>query len=87
MPFTPLSSLFSNRKLSHVLNAAMVVDLAGQVIGDQAKVISFKNGILKLNIPSSVAAVNLKMTQDQLIVKINQRLGQELVKKISYRVG
>lgn len=87
MPFTPISSLFSNRKLSGVLNAAMIVDLSGQVVGDQATVISFKNGLLKLNVPSSVAAVQLKMTQDELINKINSRLGQDLVKKISYKVG
>lgn len=87
MSFTPLSSLLGNKKHKQVLNAALMVNLAQNVVGDRAQVISVKNGIAKLKVESSVQASNIKITERELIDQINLRLGGAPITRISYKVG
>jgi predicted nucleic acid-binding Zn ribbon protein len=87
MSFTPFSSLLGKQVAKSAINAAMIVSLAQEAVGDRAKVLSFKNGVLKLNVNSSVEASSLKMNQAVLIAEVNKRLGKEIVSRLTYKVG
>lgn len=87
MPFDTLRSIIGSKYSQKAFSAALVVSLAQNEIGDVAKVISFKNGVLRLNVKSSVAAAKVKAQEEFYIEKVNQALKTKLVQKLSFKVG
>lgn len=49
-------------------------------------VISFRAGLLTLAVSSSAQAADVHMQSTEIISSINQKLNQELVKKIRYKL-
>ncbi len=52
--------------------------------GGKFEVISFKNGVLKIAVKSIAAAHMIRLRQKTLILKINEELKSDLVKKIKF---
>jgi hypothetical protein len=48
--------------------------------------ISFKDGTLLVRVSDSSSASTVQLSQAQIIEKINQKLGQEVVKKIRIKI-
>jgi hypothetical protein len=75
------------QRLSGPLRAAQVCDTARSLANDRFTVLSFKDGLLTLSVQSSSATANLQMESQKIIQSINDKLGQEFVKKIRFKIG
>ena len=75
------------QRLSGPLRAAQVCNTARALANDRFDVLSFKDGLLTLNAQSSSAAANLQIESQKIIKSVNDKLGQELVKKIRFKIG
>jgi len=53
-------------------------------IGENASVIKFSNGILKVKVVNSSYFYQLTLLKNRLIKKLNERLGEKLVKDINF---
>lgn len=53
---------------------------------ESIKEISFKDGIVKLKISSASAAAELAQISDSLINDVNCKIGQNLIKRIVYKI-
>lgn len=87
MSFKSLRSIIGSKYSQKAFSAALVVSLAQNEVGDVAKVISFKNGVLRLNVKSSVAAAKVKAQEEFYLEKVNQVLKSKLVQKLRFKVG
>jgi len=85
--FNSLHSIINSKYSQKAFSAAWVVSLSQNELGDIAQVISFKNGILLINVKSSVAAANIKAQQQFYLSKINQALKKELIMGLRFKVG
>lgn len=70
-----ISDIIGINRHGSALGAARIVSQAQKVVGERARVVSVKNGVLKLNVESSVSADKLNMEKEKLIQDINQQLG------------
>lgn len=77
-----LGKYASNRQL----HAAYVCSVAQQLLGDEARVVSFKDGTLLLEVASSARAAHIHIQQAQVGETINSKLGQPLIEQLRYRV-
>lgn len=75
------------KSLSKPLQAANVCDTARLLADGRYDVISFKDGLLTLGSSSSSSAANLRMETYNIQNKLNEKLGQELVKKIRIKIN
>jgi predicted nucleic acid-binding Zn ribbon protein len=75
------------QRLSGPLRAAQVCDTARSLANDRFTVLSFKDGLLTLSTQSSAATANLQIESQKIIQSINDKLGQEFVKKIRFKIG
>lgn len=66
---------------------ARVCGIANQILGEEGRAASYKNGVLTVAAKNSAALSNLQINQKELLTKINQLLGEELVKRIKYQIG
>jgi len=66
--------------------AARVCAVAKDAAKGDFEIISFKNGTLKIRVESPAKAHLVRLSQNKIIAKINQKLGQELVKKIRFEI-
>lgn len=73
-------------KLQKPLEAAGICDAARSLSDGRFGVVSFNEGVLCLSISSSAEAANLQAESSQIIDKINQKLGKEMVKRIRYKI-
>lgn len=87
MPWAKLSDTLTKYHRDKQLHAAYICSVAQQVIGDEARVVSFRNGTLVLAVPSSPQAANIQIQSAQIIVSINQKLGAELISQLRFRVS
>jgi len=76
-----------------VIAAALVCQKAAGVIKKQKlfprggfEVIQFRNGSLFIKVKSSSVASKINSNSEELIKEINQELGKDLVKKLSFRL-
>lgn len=72
--FRKLDRILSHKYPRSVLGAAEVVSKAQSIVGAEAQVISYREGILKLRVSSSVQADKINSRRQALIEEINQRL-------------
>jgi len=66
--------------------ASLVCDAAKEVSADQFEPVSFKGGVLKVRVPNASRAHLVRLGQDQIILKVNQALGEEKVEKIRFEI-
>ena len=81
-----LSDTAKYQRLSRPLTAAKVCDTARELANDRFEVVSFKDGLLTVGVENSSAAANLQMENDKIIKEINQKLDQELVKRLRFKI-
>ena len=87
MGFEKISIALQRRYPQRPLVAAQIVAMAQKALGRQARVISFNDGTLRLQVAEPLEAANLKLKSSQLISKINHQLGRELVERIVFKLG
>lgn len=81
-----LDKKIQKRGAASALLSSRVCYIALKIGEDLFKPISFRNGILLVLVSDSASATSLQLSQEQIMEKINQKLGQEIVKKIRVRV-
>lgn len=77
------------RRLQKPLEAAEVCDRARQVSEGQYhafSIISYRGGLLTMGVGSSFEAANLQAQTSEIIEKINEKIGEEKVKRIRFRI-
>ncbi len=61
------------------------LDIVGEKIFHETKILSLKEGILTVNTTTSTWRTELTMRSEQLIIKINEELQADVVEKIVIR--
>lgn len=90
MSLEPLSQSFasftSRHELTKRLQATEIVRVANKVAAGRFKAVSFKNGILNVNIEDPSDRYLIASKIDALIGEINDQLGQQLISRIKFRL-
>ena len=68
------------------LEAAEICDRAREIAEGKYNIISFKNGLLTVSVNSSAQAGNLQAESADIIAKINQKIGENKVKRIRFKI-
>jgi len=76
----------TKNKDKNVYRASMICYLALKVGRDLFHPVSFKNGVLSVLAHDSSSAAMILLSQQQIINKINQKLGAPIVKKIKIKI-
>lgn len=87
-----LSKILRSKGLSSQAQAAWVCREAEFILARTFKdsgtqVVSFSNGVLTVDAPTSGWAQEIQLREEKLIKKINQRIKMKLVKRIRIRMG
>ena len=75
------------KRLQKPLEASYICQIADSLADDRYCAISFKNGLLTLGVTSSLAAANLQSGSAKIIDKINQKIGEDKVKRIRFKIS
>jgi len=59
----------------------------GEAVAENAQPAAFKGHILVVHVISSTWIHQLRFTKDEMILKLNQALGKELVREIKFKTG
>jgi predicted nucleic acid-binding Zn ribbon protein len=62
-------------------------DAVGKPIAMNAKPNTFRDGILIVNVSSSVWIHQLKFLEQEMMANINQQLGSTMVKQLRFKIG
>jgi phosphopantetheine adenylyltransferase len=96
MSLTSLKDLLSDSikraKISDQVDAIRIFEYfkkeIGEKIGERAlnrlKLVSFKNGVLKISILSSALASEIKLHEQEIINNINQQFKKKVIKKLLF---
>ncbi len=68
------------------LEAAKICDIARAQSDGRFDAISFRGGLLTIAVNSPAEASNLQMESPKIIDEINQKLGENLVKDIRFKI-
>jgi len=74
------------RALHKPLEAARICDVARLQAHGRFSVVSFRQGLLTVAVSSSAAASNLHMDSQKIIDEINQKIGENSVKRIRFKL-
>jgi predicted nucleic acid-binding Zn ribbon protein len=84
-----LNDLIDTKGWSEKMIEQKIPDLWAEVVGEQAakvtEVVSFKDGDLIIKTESSTWRIELKLRMVQIIEKMNQSLGAEVIKTLKFR--
>jgi len=98
MSFTPVGKIIPhNIKKSgfgRQIEAAMILkefeqilcSIFGDAVKFKIKVVSFKDGTVKLSSLSSILAQEIQLREKKILARLNQKFGQETVLKIKFAV-
>ncbi len=85
-----LSDYFSGdprySRLKKPLEAANVCDTTRSVAEGRFEVISFRDGLLTLSVSSPAQAANLSLESVKIISEVNEKLGEEKVERVRFKV-
>jgi len=73
-------------KLRKPLEAARICGVALRLAQGRFEVISFKQGLLTLATKNSGEAANLQLESQKIIDEVNQKVGEDVVKNIRYKI-
>ncbi len=82
-----LARRIAAKGLSGVVVAARVCAVAKEVADGAFEPISYKSGCLKISVLSDSRAHLIRLGEKELRSKINQKLGREVVKKLSFKIS
>ena len=74
------------RGLVKPLHAAKICEAARSAADGRFEVISYRDGLLTLGVSSSSAAADIQAESTQIMAEINQKLDQELVKRLRTKI-
>lgn len=74
------------RRLQKPLEAAEICEIARSQSQGLYEIISFKNGLLTVNPRSPAQAATLQVESENIIDKINQKIGRKAVTKIRFKI-
>ena len=60
-------------------------EAVGEAFKNRLKILSVKDGVVKVKVPSSVWAMELSFFEKEIIYKMNNRLGGEFIKRIEFK--
>lgn len=69
------------------MEAARVCAAGNECVLPRGRAVTFKNGLLTVEIESPAAAANMQMESGQILECINKKLGKESVKRLRYKIG
>jgi hypothetical protein len=85
-----INSIFSRgskyQRLSGPLRAAQICDSARALADSRFTVLSYVDGLLTVGVESSAAAANLNFETEKIIKEVNEKVGQDFVKKIRTKI-
>jgi len=61
--------------------------IVGETVAENAQPAAFKGDILVVHVVSSTWIQQLRFVKDEMILKLNQALGKELIKEIKFKTG
>jgi hypothetical protein len=73
-------------KLKKPLQAAEVCKVARDLAMSRYDIVSFNAGLLTIGVTSSAQATEIQMQSGSIIRELNQKLGEELVKRVRYKI-
>jgi predicted nucleic acid-binding Zn ribbon protein len=73
-------------RLKKPLEASRVCETARALANGRFSVLSFVSGLLTLGVTSSAQAANLQIESTQIIGEVNEKLGEELVKSLRFKM-
>lgn len=73
-------------RLSGPLKAARVCEQARVAANGRFNVLSFRDGLLTVGVKNSGEAANLQLESNQIIDNINKELGEEIVKRLRFKI-
>lgn len=74
------------QRLKKPLTAARVCEAARELADGRFAIISFKGGLLTVGVSNSSEAAELQMSSSQFIESVNEKLGDELVEKVRFKL-
>ena len=84
-----LSQYLHERGLENVVKEASIPELWNEIVGSNAvkhtKVVRYEHKQLTIEVDSSVWRTELRLRSDELMKRMNERLGIELVREIILR--
>lgn len=81
-----LGDILRYTKPSHQLTAALICARAQEIVGDKGRVVSCDKGALKIAVKDNYQAAAIAQNNIDLIERINQRLGREIVKRLRFTI-
>jgi predicted nucleic acid-binding Zn ribbon protein len=72
-------------RLSEVRIKRAWEELLGKPVARYTKSIFFKNNILYVTISSSIARNEIMLIRDELIIKLNENIGEDIIHKIIFK--
>jgi len=75
------------RRYQKPLEAAEVCDRAREIAQGQYEIVSFNRGLLTVSCSSSAQAASLHEHSQDIIFKINSKIGGNKVKSLRFKVG
>ena len=75
------------KRLRKPLEAAYICKIADSLADDRYDAVSFKNGLLTVGISSNLAAANLQVESSKIIALINQKIGENKVKRLRFKMS
>ena len=87
MAWVKASKVLGKYQGNRQFRAAYICSVAQEVLGDEAKVISFRDGSLVLAVPSSPQAANIQIQAQLLLKAINLKIGDTQIKQFRFRLG
>lgn len=82
-----LSRRIAAKGLSNVVVAARVCAVAKEVSEGLFEPVSYKSGCLKILVSSDSRAHIIRLREDKWRSKINKKLGQEFVQRLSFKIS
>jgi len=74
------------KRLHKPLEAAYICKIADSLADDCYDAVSFKNGLLTVGVSSNLAAANLQVESSKIIERINQKVGENRVQRIRFKI-
>ena len=75
-----------NLSIEKSAQSGHVCFIAKNILDSDSSPFSFSKGILSVQVKDNIAAQEIKFRERQIIERINAKIGQELVRRISFRV-
>lgn len=85
-----INSIFNRgskyQSLAGPLRAAQICDSARAFADGRFTTLSYVDGLLTVGVESSAAAANLTFETEKIIKQINEKVGQDFIKKIRIKI-